>query len=99
MTRLEFEEQLIKYVGEDNVRDFTQEEYIKIEFVYTWHPAIKPVDGKRQIAIIWQELGLGMINDMYSVAKDMEALDTIRCKRKTELDEVEKKMVEIASRY
>ncbi len=99
MTRLEFEAQLAEYAGEDNLRPFTDAEYSKIEYVYTWHPAIKAVGGKRQIAIIWQEFGLGMINDMYPVANDMETLTEERDKRRRSLEEIEKKISGIIKYY
>lgn len=95
MNRLEFEAQLIEYAGEDNMRVFTEEEYSKIEFVYTWHPAIKPVGGKRQIAIIWQEFGMGMIDSMYPVAQEMERLEDKRSKLRQEINDIDKHIKEI----
>ena len=99
MNRLEFEEQLIAYAGEDNMRVFTEEEYKKIEYVYTWHPAIKPVGGKRQIAIICQEFGMGMINDMTPQAHEMEALETKCRDLKHDLVDLENEMTAIYQRY
>lgn len=99
MNRLEFEAQLIAYAGEDNVRVFTEEEYSKIEFVYVWHPAIAAVGGKRQIAILWQEFGMGLINDMYPVAKDMKERENKRDALRSDLVNADKIIKEIHNRY
>ena len=95
----EFKTQLTEYAEAGKERQFTDEEYSKIEFVYTWHPAIKAVGGKRQIAIIWQEFGMGMINDMYPLAMEMETLFAKRADVRKDLDQVEKKIAEITNRY
>lgn len=100
MNRLEFEEQLIKYAGDKgNVRAFTEEEYVKIEYVYIWHPAINPVGGKRQIVILWQEFGMGMINDMYPVASKMQTLEDDRSRCQRSLNEVDKKISDFMQSY
>lgn len=99
MMRTEFEEHLIEYAGEDKVRVFTEDEYKKIEYVYIWHPAIAAVGGKRQIAIIWQEFGMGMINDMYPAAQAMEALENKRAAFRLNLTDIDNEIKAIKDTY
>lgn len=99
MMRLEFEAQLAEYAGEDNMRVFTEDEYEKIEYVYTWHPAIKALGGKRQIAIIWQEFGKRMIYDMYPAAQYMEALENKRAALRLDLTNIDNEITEIKNSY
>lgn len=53
----------------------TAEEYKVVEMVYTWHPAIKDTDGKRQIAMLYTEFGMTVIKAMLPVAEKMLELD------------------------
>lgn len=99
MMRTEFEEKLIEYAGEDNVRVFTQEEYTKIEYVYTWHPAIAAVGGKRQIALIWQEFGMGMIDSMYPLSQEMERLENKRAELRRDLTSIDNDIKAIKDNY
>lgn len=100
MNRLEFEAQLIEYAGgEDNVRPFTEDDYVKIEYVYIWHPAIKDVGGKRQIAIIWQEFGMGMIDEMYPAAQEMGELLHKRDKAMKSVAEIDRDIRQIKDSY
>ena len=89
MMQSEFIEQLNEYAGPEKVRQFTDGEYTRIEYVYTWHPTIKAVGGKRQIAMLWQEFGMGMINDMYAKAQEMEALESRRIILRKDLHDIE----------
>lgn len=86
----ELQREVIEYAGADKARPFNNEEYARIEYVYVWHPAIRSQGGKRQIAILWQEFGMGVINDMTPVAKEFEALDRHRAKIREDLADVEK---------
>lgn len=95
----EFEARLAEYAGAGNERPFTDDDYSKIEYVYTWHPAIKAVGGKEQIAIIWQEFGMGTIKDMYPAAQEMEALETKRDAIRRDLNDIEKDIKAIKDSY
>lgn len=68
MTKQEFESRL----GGNTV---TEEEYKKIEYVYTYYPAIGSVCGKDQIASLYAMLGMTVINDMYPRAAKAEQLE------------------------
>ena len=79
MTNEEFKDQLdnLRSIwGEDYDRiDPTPEEYKVIEYVYTWHPAIDNVYGKRQIANLYYFGGMSVILNMVDTASEAEDLD------------------------
>lgn len=101
MMQSEFMERLAEYAGERNEirRPVTDEDYSKIEYVYTYHPAIKAVGGKRQIAIIWQEFGIGMIKDMEPAAQEMEALECKRAALRNDLNDIDNEIKAIKDSY
>ena len=67
MTKQEFEK-LIKNPVSD-------EEYSTIEYVYTWYPTISETEGKAQIARLYTDFGMPIIEDMVARAGKMEKLD------------------------
>lgn len=79
MTNEEFKDQLDKLRsiwGEDYDRiDPTPEEYKVIEYVYTWHPAIDNVYGKREIANLYYFGGMSVILNMVDTASEAEDLN------------------------
>ena len=82
MTKQEFEKLVDKEVSE---RD-----YKVIEKVYTFHPAISNTNGKQQIAMLYNEFGMGVIKDMVlksEMAMDIEAEITRTKDRLRELEE------------
>lgn len=81
MTREEFKERLEKIPSK--YHSFSTDDYILIEYVYTWHPAIDNMTGKDQIAGIYALGGIMLIRDMYARAKKAEEADRkIRAIRK-----------------
>lgn len=99
MTRDEFKSALFDYAGTDKARPFNDEEYNKIEYVYVWHPMIRSQGGKRQIAVIWQECGMGMILYLTPVAEEMDYLQSRRAKLRQEIEEVDRKITDLAIKY
>lgn len=71
MTREEFENSCIKIKPQDNKRP-TEAEYKLIEYVYMFHPAIGEVEGKEQIAMLYLNFGMSLIQDMKPRAELME---------------------------
>jgi len=67
MMKNEFEKLIGKAVSD--------EEYGNIEYVYDWHPAIRETGGKGQIARLYTEYGMTVIEDMVERAGKMEDLD------------------------
>ena len=53
----------------------TDAEYKVIEYVYTWHPTIDNVYGKRQIANLYYFGGMSVILNMVDTASEAEDLD------------------------
>jgi hypothetical protein len=67
MTKNEFE----KLIG----KTVSNEEYGTIEYVYTWHPAISETEGKTQIARLYTDYGMTVIEDMLERDGKMEKLE------------------------
>ena len=67
MMKNEFEDIIGKPVSD--------EEYSTIEYVYTWYPTISETDGKNQIAKLYTDFGMPLIEDMMERAGKMENLD------------------------
>lgn len=74
MTREEFDK-----IGSERGFDFegkiTNEDYKKIEFVYTFHPSISETDGKKQIVDLVGAFGMRIICDMIPTAKKAKDLE------------------------
>ena len=60
----------------EGVKKPTNNEYSKIEYVYSWHPSISETsyDGKEQIAELYSKYGMRIILDMLPTAKKCEEL-------------------------
>lgn len=71
MTKQEFEQRLGWAVSEN--------EYRKIETVYTFHPSISETSGKDQITYLYKTFGMRIIEDMLPTATNASELqDKIR---------------------
>ena len=71
MTKQEFIEKLAEIdrgSAKDAEREISNEDYITIEMVYAYHPAISETNGKTQIAGIYMYGGMGVIRDMVPTA-------------------------------
>ena len=71
MTRQEFIEKLTEIdleIGQNTEHMLTNEEYLTIEMVYAYHPAIRNSCGKKQIAHIYAYGGMAVIRDMVPTA-------------------------------
>ena len=66
MTIQEFKERTKKPV--------TDSDYKKIEFVYTYHPAISETEGKDQIGYLYNTFGMRIIEDMTDTAEKAEEM-------------------------
>lgn len=73
MTRDEFEYQVSKALPEGKTApEPTDSQYKLIEYVYTFHPSISETDGKAQIAMLYVNFGISIIQDMKPRAELME---------------------------
>lgn len=70
------------------VKQLTDKEYKLIEYVYQFHPAISEINGKRQIARLYVEFGMGIIRDMLPRAEVMQKLENEQRKAKAELERI-----------
>ena len=68
-------------------REVSSSEYKEVEYVYTWHPAITDVEGKDQIAAIFNAGGMMVIRSMKEAAAMAE---TIEEEMRAELRKVER---------
>lgn len=85
MQKREFEERIGTQV--------LDEEYEDIEYVYMWHPAIKEVEGKDQIALLYMNFGLSFIRKMLPLAEKMKGLYDKRKSIEKELSQIEDEIV------
>lgn len=74
----------------------TESEFDTIQFVYNYHPAIHPSEGKNQIARLYSEFGMRIICDMYETAKRAQELESERRRLKARLREIEQEEEELA---
>lgn len=96
MTRQEFIEKLAEIdpeIGQNTEHMLTNEEYLTIELVYTYHPVIRESCGKKQIAHIYAYGGMAVIKDMVPTAtkaRQIEAeLREVQAKKRDLLAQLE----------
>lgn len=53
-------------------KSVSNEDYSTIEYVYTWYPTISEIEGKDQIAKLYMEFGMPIIEDMVERSGKME---------------------------
>ena len=74
----------------------TEGEFETIQFVYNYHPAIHPSEGKDQIARLYNEFGMRIIMDMLDTAQQAEIIESERRQLKARLRELEQEEQELA---
>lgn len=84
MTKQEFEELYGKEVGKT--------QYDVIEEVYTFHPIIKNVGGKEQIATLYKMGGMRLMYDMLPTAREAKRFEN-------ELSITRSKLAELQANY
>lgn len=67
MMKHEFEKLIGKTVSD--------EDYSTIEYVYTWYPTISETEGKAQIAKLYMDFGMPLIEDMVERAGKTEKVE------------------------
>lgn len=77
-------------------RPLTNNEWNLVNRVYTFHPAIKDVGGKQQVARLWKEFGPIIFQDMLPRAEKAAELDHKRNRLRKELDSIEDQMKELS---
>ena len=81
MMKYEFEELL----NQQSVRD---EDWRIIKQVYTWHPAIDNVKGKQQMAVLYKEFGMSLINNLLETALMNERIHEAKYQLALKMDEL-----------
>lgn len=89
MLKHEFEERFGSEISDQN--------YKIIETVYTWHPAIKGVGGKDQIATLYKTGGMPLIKSMLEAANIMMDLDKERRQAMRRMEEIRRRIETVAS--
>ena len=101
MQKHEFEERI-----ESTVSD---EDYKLIEFVYQFHPVIRNVSGKDEVAELYKSFGMALFRDMEPRAKkakevaekmtscrlEIETLTELLATRKVEMKDLEAELQEL----
>ena len=101
MQKHEFEERI-----ESTVSD---EDYKLIEFVYQFHPVIRNVSGKDEVAELYKSFGMALFRDMEPRAKkakeveekmtscslEIETLTELLATRKAEMKDLEAELQEL----
>lgn len=66
------------------------EDYAKIEYVYTFHPLIPEVGGKKKIADIYNLGGMMLIRDMMETARKAERLENHKAYIRSEISRLQR---------
>ena len=77
------------------VKQPTDKEYKLIEYVYQFHPAISAINGKGQIARLYVEFGMSIIQDMKPRAELMEKKERELRAARAALEAVQREIAEI----
>ena len=97
MMKAEFEELLYDYT--EQPAKVSNEDYVLIKYVYTWHPCISDTKGKNQVVRLYADFGIRIFEDMKSTAERayqvMEAIDRLN----NEIDKLEKEYDAIRRGY
>lgn len=73
----------------------TDDEYLKIEYVYTWHPSISETDGKKQVVYLYSNFGMRIFDDMMKTAERAENLDSHIREHEAFLNDYKKQLKEL----
>ena len=70
-------------------RSFTDSAYADIETVYTFHPCVSEMEGKKQIASLYDTYGTRIIKDMLPTATKAREYEERISQKKHELEELQ----------
>lgn len=80
-------------------KDISQDDFVDVNYVYTFHPAISETEGKKQIAQIYKIGGMQLIRDMMPAAQEAADLEEEKHKAEQNLQAVQDRLRELKSRY
>ena len=83
MTYEEFMNNVVEYANGAEPRECSIDDFKLIEEVYAYHPIISPINGKKQVAMLWQEFGLNIFAALSPItSKAMRYEENINNKRR-----------------
>lgn len=88
MQKREFEEMI-----EHPVSDA---EYRVIETVYQWHPSVKEVSGKEEVAELYKSFGMAIFHDMLPRAEKNHELENKLRHAQAEVERIKEEMEELS---
>lgn len=88
MTKQEFE----KRIG----TEISQKDYSIVEYVYTWHPSINEVEGKKQMTELYKSFGMPIIKNMMETANYAETLEREMTQAQRQVEELRKRIIRVA---
>ncbi|MGN0598684.1 MAG: hypothetical protein ACI4JK_02215 [Oscillospiraceae bacterium] len=80
----------------EGARAPSEKEYELIDFVYNYHPSIHPVEGKKQIAMLYNTFGMRIILDMQETAKRAQEISNEIRKLRWRIEELEDEQQELS---
>ena len=90
MTREEFTDKAMQICDSTGIkfRIPSNDEMKLIEYVYMYHPSISNVDGKEQIAYLYVQFGMQIIQDMRNTAHAMEEYEIQERKHRARINQL-----------
>ena len=88
MQKREFEEMIEQPVSDA--------EYRVIETVYQWHPSVKEVSGKEEVAELYKSFGMAIFHDMLPRAEKNRELERQFLHARAEMERIRVEMEELS---
>lgn len=88
MQKREFEEMIEQPVSDA--------EYRVIETVYQWHPSVKEVSGKEEVAELYKSFGMAIFHDMLPRAEKNRGLEKQLRHAQAEVERIKAEMAELS---
>ena len=96
MNRGEFKQAVDSVLPKDKeVPEYTDRDYEIIEYVYNFHPSISETQGRKQIAELFVNFGMTLINDMVPRAELMEKKEKELSAAREAIRKIEKEIKDI----
>jgi len=96
MMKSEFETHVREMVGDTVFTRVSDEDWIRINQVYTFHPAIPDVGGKEKIAYLYVNYGMTVIRDMEKRAITISLLEGRRFETQAKLNQIDEEIQAIS---
>ena len=94
MMQSEFEAKVVAITGKENGGKVKDSDWATISTVYAFHPIINEVGGQEQIAGIFANLGMTVINDMLPRAHRFQEYEAEMSRARAEVARIRQVMAE-----